>query len=57
MAETVHDVEMRVVVIESIPLVLSGLRSALEGDGISVVAGTHDAQAGVRIQALHLTPP
>ncbi|MEU9188858.1 response regulator transcription factor [Streptomyces sp. NPDC048484] len=48
MAEVVHDVGTCVVVIESIPLVLGGLRSALEGDGISVVAGTHDPQAGVR---------
>ncbi|WP_221357137.1 LuxR C-terminal-related transcriptional regulator [Streptomyces beigongshangae] len=48
MAETVHDAVTRVVVMESIPLVLSGLRSALEGDGISVAAATSDPQAGVR---------
>ncbi|MEV7139613.1 response regulator transcription factor [Streptomyces tauricus] len=48
MAEVVHDVATRVVVIESIPLVMGGLRSALEADGISVVAGTRDPRAGAR---------
>ncbi|KAA0913995.1 LuxR C-terminal-related transcriptional regulator [Streptomyces apricus] len=48
MAEEVHDADVSVVLIESIPLVLSGLRSALEDGGVGVVAGTHDPQAGVR---------
>ncbi|MDH6624517.1 DNA-binding NarL/FixJ family response regulator [Streptomyces sp. LBL] len=48
MADAVRDVGTRVVVIESIPLILSGLRSALEGDGITVAAGTHDPYTGVR---------
>ncbi|BCL25354.1 LuxR C-terminal-related transcriptional regulator [Streptomyces aurantiacus] len=48
MAGAVQDVGMRVVVIESIPLILGGLRSALEEDGITVAAATHDPQTGVR---------
>ncbi|GAA0447899.1 response regulator transcription factor [Streptomyces sp. NPDC046215] len=48
MAETVGDTRPRVVVIESIPLILRGLRAALEGDGCAVPAGTGDPHAGVR---------
>ncbi|MFF3485712.1 LuxR C-terminal-related transcriptional regulator [Streptomyces sp. NPDC002701] len=48
MADTVHEVGTRVVLIESIPLILGGLRSALEEGGITVAAGTHDPHAGVR---------
>ncbi|MEV0224566.1 response regulator transcription factor [Streptomyces sp. NPDC050704] len=36
------------VVIESIPLILDGLRSALESDGITVAVGTRDPHTGVR---------
>ncbi|MEV7343703.1 response regulator transcription factor [Streptomyces sp. NPDC093544] len=48
MASAVADVSTRVVVIESIPLILGGLRSALEDDGITVALGTHDPHTGVR---------
>ncbi|MFD5630924.1 MULTISPECIES: LuxR C-terminal-related transcriptional regulator [unclassified Streptomyces] len=48
MASAVSAVDMRVVVIESIPLILGGLCSALEGDGITVAAATHEPLAGVR---------
>ncbi|MFE9685140.1 LuxR C-terminal-related transcriptional regulator [Streptomyces sp. NPDC006285] len=48
MADTVHEIGTRVVLIESIPLILGGLRSALEEGGITVAAGTHDPHAGVR---------
>jgi hypothetical protein len=48
MANAVRHSGTRVVVIESIPLILGGLRSALEDGGITVAAGTHDPHAGVR---------
>jgi DNA-binding NarL/FixJ family response regulator len=48
MADAVRDAGTRVVLIESIPLVLHGLRAALEGDGITVPTGTQDPHAGVR---------
>ncbi|MFS8198487.1 LuxR C-terminal-related transcriptional regulator [Streptomyces sp. CWNU-52B] len=48
MADTVQGAGTRVVVIESVPLILGGLRSALEDDGIAVVAATHDPQSGMR---------
>lgn len=48
MANAVRHIGTRVVVIESIPLILGGLRSALEDGGITVAAGTHDPYAGVR---------
>ncbi|MFE5371237.1 ANTAR domain-containing protein [Streptomyces mirabilis] len=48
MANAVRNSGTRVVVIESIPLILGGLRSALADGGITVAAGTHDPHAGVR---------
>ncbi|WP_371650908.1 response regulator [Streptomyces mirabilis] len=48
MANAVRHSGTRVVVIESIPLILGGLRSALEDGGITVAAGTHDPHSGVR---------
>ncbi|MFF3584391.1 LuxR C-terminal-related transcriptional regulator [Streptomyces mirabilis] len=48
MANAVRHIGTRVVIIESIPLILGGLRSALEDGGITVAAGTHDPQTGVR---------
>lgn len=53
MADAVRGVGTRVVVIESIPLVLGGLRAALEGDGIAVATGTPDPRAGVRAVRQH----
>jgi hypothetical protein len=48
MANAVRHISTRVVVIECIPLILGGLRYALEDGGITVAAGTHDPHAGVR---------
>ncbi|WP_405983989.1 LuxR C-terminal-related transcriptional regulator [Streptomyces sp. NBC_00872] len=48
MADALRDSGIRVVVIESIPLVLDGLRSALESGGITVATGTRDPHLGER---------
>lgn len=48
MADTVRDAGARVVLIESIPLVLHGLRAALEGDGFTVPSATGDPHTGMR---------
>ncbi|WP_405825811.1 response regulator transcription factor [Streptomyces sp. NBC_01390] len=48
MADAVRDAGARVVLIESIPLVLHGLRAALEGDGFTVPGATGDPHTGVR---------
>ncbi|GGX86790.1 DNA-binding response regulator [Streptomyces minutiscleroticus] len=49
MGDTLQCADIRVVVIEGIPLILNGLRSALESGGMTVAAGTRDARAGVRV--------
>lgn len=48
MADAVRNTGTRVVLIESIPLVLRGLRAALEADGATVPTATRDPQLGVR---------
>lgn len=47
MADVVGDTGIRVVVIESIPLILDGLRSALASGGMTVTTGTRDPHKGV----------
>ncbi|MFJ8828339.1 LuxR C-terminal-related transcriptional regulator [Streptomyces sp. NPDC102467] len=49
MGDTLQCSDIRVVVIEGIPLLLDGLRSALESGGMTVAAGTRDAREGVRV--------
>lgn len=48
MDKTLQYPDIRVVVIEGIPLILDGLRSALESGGMTVVAGTQHAHEGAR---------
>ncbi|MFI7388673.1 LuxR C-terminal-related transcriptional regulator [Streptomyces sp. NPDC049813] len=46
MGDTLRDSGIRVVVVEGIPLILNGLRSALESGGMTVAAETRDAREG-----------